>query len=429
MTQADLTGPGLSTSYLSLLESGLRQPSAKVVGQLAERLSVDAEFLATGRNSTLAQEVELDTRFAELALLNGDAREARDAFERLRAAVAADDPIRWRLEHGLSRAHERCGQLEEAIEGLEALREQAETDPAHRPWLEVVIDLSRCYRETGDLARAVEVAERAVERARSLGLSAQRDMPRLIATLAGASRERGDHAHAAQLLARLLDTLDGDATRRDRGSALWNAAVVAAERGLFADGILLAERAMAQFAEEEDVRAAGLLRTTFAWILIESPDGDPERALQLLDQAHEQLTAAGMQIEVAYTETELSRVSVQLGRSSDGVRWARSSLERLGDHDRLESIRARVALAGALLAGDEAAAAVEELTRAAEAMVDVSAGRQAAAVWRDLAQLYGALGDGDRAQVAYAKALDLLGVLGTAFSQVDSRTRSFDRRG
>lgn len=411
-TQAELTGPGVSPSYLSLLETGRRQPTQKVVRSLAERLGVDAHFLLTGEEASVREELDLEVRFAELALLSGDAREARGAFERLASAVAEGDDARWRVDHGLARAHERCGDLELAIEALEALRERAESDPARWPWLQVVIDLSRCYRETGDLARAVEVAERAVDRARSLGLQDDREMPRLIVTLAGASRERGDHAHAAQLLHRLLNALDNGASRQDRGSALWNAALVAAERGLFADGILLAERAIALFGEEDDVRSAGMLRTTLAWILLESPTGDREQAKELLTEAHRQLTEAGMQIELAYTETELARLSVWLGEPAEGVRWAQSSLARLGDHDRLESARARVALAEGLLACGEHAAAVEELTGAAESLESISAGRQASAVWRELAELFAVLPDPERAQAAYAKALDLLGVLG-----------------
>jgi transcriptional regulator with XRE-family HTH domain len=423
LTQAELTGPGVSTSYLSLLEAGRRQPTAKVVATLAERLGVDPKFLLTGEDSTLREERELEVRFAELALLSGDPAEARRAFERLVTSTPGEDPLRWRVDHGLARAQERCGDLEAAVEGLETLRARAAPDPARWPWLQVVIDLSRCYRETGDLTRAVEVAERAVDRARALGLHDERELPRLIVTLAGASRERGDHAHAAQLLHRLLDALDQGATRRDRGSALWNAAVVAAERGLFADGILLAERAMAQFAEEDDVRSSGMLRTTLAWILLEAPHGDHDKAADLLTEAHRQLTEAGMQIEVAYTETELARLAISQGRPSEGVDWARSSLARLGDQDRLESARARVALAHGLLASEEQAAAIEELTRAADSLESIEAGRQAAAVWRDLAELFALIPDTARAQQSYAKALDLLGVLGGPITRINPAVR------
>lgn len=409
-SQAELGAGSLSASYVSMLESGHRQATGKVAALLAERLGVDVAYLLTGQSRPYRQERDLELRFAELALHGGDPAQARATWERLRATGGPQDPDRWEIDRGLARAHERCGDLEQAVELLEDLRERAEQDPARRPWMEVVIDLSRCYREAGDLTRAVQVAEDAVERARALGLDAAGDFPRLVVTLAGASRERGDHTHASQLLHRLLGALGPDATRRDRGSALWNAAVVAAEKGQYAEGILLAERALAQFAEEEDVRAGGMLRTTLAWILLESPDGDPRQALALLHEAHRRLGEAGMQIEVAYTETELARASALLGDPEQGLRWARSSLARLGDGDRLEAARARLALAWALLVNGEQAAAVGEMTRAADSLALVVAGRQAAAVWRDLAELFDAVGDHAASTAAFGTALDLLGL-------------------
>lgn len=412
LSQGDLCAEGLSTSYVSLLESGRRQPSPKAVQALARRLGVDPEYLLTGQDRPVRQERELELRFAELALVNGDPAQARSTLERLLGASPPNDPLRWDMEYNLARACERCGDLEEAVELLEALRERAEADPARLPWLQVVIDLSRCYREAGDLTRAVQVAEQTVARARDLGLSESRDLPRLVVTLAAASMERGDHLHANQVLTRLLRGLGENATRKDRGSALWQAATVAGLRGHYADGILLAERALFQFAEEEDVRAEGLLRTTIAWMLLESDDGDPARALELLADAHRRLCDAGMQIETAYTETELARVHAQLGNPSDAVRWARSSLQRLGDHDRLESGRARLALARALLASDERTAAIHEMESAAATLELAGSGRQAAAAWRELGDLMTDVGDVPRSKESYARALDVVGLRG-----------------
>ncbi|MFF8279543.1 helix-turn-helix domain-containing protein, partial [Streptomyces lateritius] len=47
-TQSDLTGPGMSSAYLSRLESGARPPTQRAVAILAERLNVPtAAFEAT----------------------------------------------------------------------------------------------------------------------------------------------------------------------------------------------------------------------------------------------------------------------------------------------------------------------------------------------------------------------------------------------
>ncbi|MDP9101817.1 MAG: helix-turn-helix domain-containing protein [Actinomycetota bacterium] len=414
LSQAELGGDALSPSYVSLLESGRRQPTRKIAAALAARLGVDVEYLLTGTEQPAREQRELDLRFAELALRSGDAAAAQASYERLRASPGLDPGDLWRIDYGLARTHETLGQLEEALRLLEGLRERALTDPARWPWLVVVMDLSRCYREVGDLARAVDVAEEAVERTLSMGLANHVDFPRLVVTLAGASRERGDLTRAAQLLTQLLTSMSESTPRRDRGAALWNAALVAAERGHFADGILLAERALAQFADEEQTRAKASVRTLLAWILLEAPGGDIDRALTLLAESHAALLEAGMQIELAYTETELARVEVASGHPDEAITWARSALNRLGDSDRLESSRARLALARALLLRGETTAAVTESQAAAEALRGISASRQAAAVWRDLAEVEGAAGHVEAAQAAYRTALDVLGVFGQA---------------
>ena len=426
LSQGELAGQTLSTSYISLLEAGKRQATPKIAQQLAERLAVDVEYLLTGLAHPRLVERELEVRFAELALLSGDPAQARVTFERLRDdGVCTDD--QWRVDYGLARACEAGGDLEMAIELLEILRERAEQDPARWPWLVVTMDLSRCYREAGDLTRAVGVAERTVERARSLGLDGQIDFPRLVVTWAGASRERGDLAHASQLLRRLLLQMDEGTPRRDRGAALWNAALVASEQGHFTDGILLAERAIAQFTEEDEIRAQASLRTLLAWIHLEAPDGDVDAARALLGQAHQTLSEAGMQVELAYTETELARAEVALGNPDAAMAWARSSLERLGDANRLESVRARLALARALLSRGEDRPAVEEMRAAAAALSDATAGRQAAAVWRDLAELEAAAGHHENSQASFRMALDLLGVPGHQLERLAVRTSAETR--
>ena len=409
-TQTDLTNGELSGSYLSLIESGHREPNARIVAMLAARLDVDVEYLLTGVDKGEREQLMLQRQFAELALVNGDAQTALETLSALRAKLPDDPGERWLVEHLLATAHERCGDLEAAIELLDELRRRGVEDPRRWPWLHAVIDLSRCYREAGDLARAVSVAEEALAYAEKLGLRGSTHFPRLVVTLAAASRERGDQAHAELLLRTVLRDLEDGGTRRDRGSALWNAAVLCADRGDFSEGIALAERALAQFAEEDDVRAEGLLRTTIAWMLLDSSESDTERALILLNDAHSRLEAAGMQVELAYTETELARAHVALGDPAEAITWARSSLHRLGASDRIESARARLALARALAGSGESAAAVEELEAAAHGLEKVDSSRQAAAVWSDLADFYASLGDLARARQAYTRALSLLGM-------------------
>ncbi len=420
MSQAELAGEAMSVSYVSLLESGRRTPNDRVVAHLAEQLGVAPGVLLEGEHASTRSDLLLDLRFAELALASGDDDTAREGFEAVLGRVTPDDAEAvWRAERGLGRIAERVGDLAEAIRRLEELRERGEDDPARWPWLDVVIDLSRCYREAGDLARSVDVAERATAVVRRLGLVAGA-VPRLGVTLAGAYRERGDLARATFLLDRVLGGLDQDSPRRDRGSALWNAAIVAAERGLKVDASLLAERALALFAEEDDARSLALLRTLSAWILLDSDPPDATRARTLLRQAHTSLRTVGSDTDVAYAETELARAELQLGDAESARRWAVSSLERLGDESKLESARARTALAQTLNALGESAAAHEEMLRAVAELEAAAAGRQAASAWREIADVCVAAGDPAAAGEFYRRALDDVGVISSALRRWES---------
>ncbi|MEV7907953.1 helix-turn-helix domain-containing protein, partial [Streptomyces anulatus] len=66
MSQAQLAGPDLSDSYVSLIESGKRTPTPVVARLLAERLGCTTEFLLHGIEPRQRIDTELGLRHAEL---------------------------------------------------------------------------------------------------------------------------------------------------------------------------------------------------------------------------------------------------------------------------------------------------------------------------------------------------------------------------
>lgn len=135
---------------MSLLESGKRAPTAAVIERLAERLGCDHRLLAEGMPAAEAAQLELQLRYAELALHSGEARDAAEQF-RLLAGRGAPRPdgVRTVARWGRARALEAAGDMEAAIAAYESLREDAEPRPRDLPWLPCVIALCRCYREAG----------------------------------------------------------------------------------------------------------------------------------------------------------------------------------------------------------------------------------------------------------------------------------------
>ncbi len=133
MSQAELAGPELSASYVSLLETGRRVPSPKVVAQLAERLGVTPRSLQkedTGLPERTGDEVAGNRSMADPGRFDlvGLLLKARKTEEEGAPATAAgqltaildtygDDPHRdvlWEVRWSLARLHHRNGRADES---------------------------------------------------------------------------------------------------------------------------------------------------------------------------------------------------------------------------------------------------------------------------------------------------------------------------
>ena len=84
-------------------------------------------------------------------------------------------------------AFEAAGRVDDAILALEDLSDG--DGPAQ---VTAAIALSRCYRETGDLARAIDTGERALRRLEEYQLDGSDEAVQLAVTIAAAHFERGD---------------------------------------------------------------------------------------------------------------------------------------------------------------------------------------------------------------------------------------------
>src|SRR3954464_6160752 len=87
MSQTKLAGEELSASYVSLLESGKRQPSTEVTRMLAKRLGCTVESLVGESADGDRRIVELEIAYAQLAINHGEVESART-----RLIGLVDDP-------------------------------------------------------------------------------------------------------------------------------------------------------------------------------------------------------------------------------------------------------------------------------------------------------------------------------------------------
>jgi transcriptional regulator with XRE-family HTH domain len=421
LSQAQLAGHDLSDSYISLIESGKRTPTPAVLRLLAERLDCTPEYLSDGVEPEQRAHLEVRERHATLALLRGDPRAALAGFEEV--IERSDDPeLTARTRWGRACALEDLGRTEAAIGVLEALREQAEREPARSSWLPPVISLARCYHAAGDLGQAISLGERALKRLRGLGLTVGQECAEVGRVLLLAYVDRADPERAHELGRGLL--AGGDADDGSVAAAYQRASTKALSEGLVGDALYLADQALAAQALDVRLRARARLQMAGARALLRgaAPYGPgiseidaAQEALDLLRSCAPGLAGA----DAAECAIETARALVMLGEFQPAVDTAERALADLGADPpnetatqvpRLEVVRARLVLAQAWLAQGDRSATTAILTSATRELHRIRPGRPAAHAFRELGDLCEAVGDNAGATAAYRRALESTGL-------------------
>jgi transcriptional regulator with XRE-family HTH domain len=407
LSQRELGDGIASASYVSLIESGAREPSSRLLEALAQRLQTTSGFLRTGRSDGDHAALELQVRKVEAQLATG---EAHDALAQLRDMID-QAPAAQRLELIALRARalENVGSHREAIHDLEELASEcAAGGPSS---LTLAISLTRNYRELGELTYAIEIGERSLQDAERHELQGSPHFAHLVATVAAAYMERGDVTRAEWLLNKALSQLVSDDPAA-RGALLWNLALTAERRGDVALARELIGQAQLQFSGWSDERNRARLQVAVAGLALRSALPDLRQAEEQLRLARETLIACGSKTDLAYCASEQARWALLSGDPHGAISSAREALHQLSE-DALETGRALAVIAHAWSALGDDKAAHESLRLAAESLESAQAGRQAALLWRELADLTQELGNAELANRYLSHALDSAGV-GTA---------------
>ena len=305
---------------MSLLESGRRRPTDAALAVLAERLGCTVDYLVHGQDPADLDRVRLALSYAELALRNGEPGDALTQLDAVAGDLAAvSDSERWRHRRLRASTLESLGRLEQAIRELEELRAESGAAGRYGEQLQLTVDVVRCYKEVGDVAYALDVGEQTLASVRRLGLTGSDQHAELASTVLGLYFERGDLVRAESVATEVLEALGEGGSPRGRAAVHWNASLVAERRDDLPSALALAERALAVYAEGDDVRALARLRTAYAWLLLRSLPPRAAEARELLGAAREALLDVGSEIDVAYSETELARAELVLGRPAEAL--------------------------------------------------------------------------------------------------------------
>ena len=405
MTQSDVAGSAISVAYLSRMESGQRRPTAKVLGEIARRLGVSVDELLSETMPREIDEIRLTLDYAELSLESGEAHEAlshvNEALERLAASPA--DALIERARFLDARAHEAMGRTDDALDKLEGL--VADRGVSGLTRVRAGIALSRIYRESGDLGRAIETGERVLADLAESGLDSCDEAVQLTVTIAAAYFERGDSGHAVRICRAAIAKAEALGSPTARASAYWNASAMQARRGDIHNAAPLAERALALLSEGQDTRNLARLRTELGRLQLALDPPDVERARENLEKAAEELDwSSAAPVDRAWTQLGLARARFLAGDLA-GSRELSMQVHEISDgHAPLAGAEARALEGQTYAAEGDMTKAAETYRQAVHLLSAIGADRGAAQLWFDLAGLLDEVGQADAARDAYKRA-------------------------
>ncbi|WP_214416368.1 helix-turn-helix domain-containing protein [Sphaerisporangium fuscum] len=410
LSQAQLAHPELSDSYVSLIESGKRTPTAAVLELLAAKLECSLTYLINGVTAEQMQDLELGLGYAGMALDNGEVAEARRRYAELLddGSLAGLSNLRQQAEFGYALASEACGDLDEAISVLSRLQQSSETLTSERA-AAVAVALCRSYRVRGDLVAAVRVGEEAL-----LGPGRPTwtdELVELGATLLAAYVERGDLLRARQFSSELLAAAELLGTPRATVAACWNAAIIAEITGRGEEALSLAERALAVQSETGEPRNLARLRMAYALLLLRVRPAEAATCRDLMLRAEGELreSSAGT-VDLAHCAVDLAKAEIALGNPAKAVEYARRGKDMLDDRTPDLRAEAHLVLGNALLLSEDGTEAAIELVTVERMLENSPPSRKAAEGWLTAATALERLDEGESSIAAYHRALACAGL-------------------
>jgi len=422
LTQGEVARGIMSVAYLSRIEGGHRRPTAVALESLASRLDVSVELLLGQAEPREVDAIRLALDYAELSLESGQPDDAERHLQQAleHPATAHLDGMRERARLLHARALEATNREDDAVLELEALIEEERTDGLTR--IKAGIALSRIYRETGDLGRAIECGQRVMTQVEAAGLDVCDEAVQLAVTVAAAHFERGDTAHAVRLCRKAIARAESLGSSQARASAYWNASAMQARRGDVAAAVPLAERALALLGEGQDARNLARLRTEVGRLQLELDPPELDEARHNLEQAAAEMEwSSATPVDRAWTLLGLAKVSFMVGdlvASRDLIAQVQTTAD---GHAPLAEAEA-LTLEGRTLAADgDPDLAALSYQKAVHRLSAIGADQGAAQLWFDLADLLEGVGLSEAALDAYRRAAVSTGLRARAASATPAR--------
>jgi len=391
LSQRDLSFPGCTPAYISRIERGERVPSLQILREMARRVGVSESFLAHGAEGNGG---ELSPVVAARAALGvGEVEEARGLIESAFARAGSD------RERALASAVEGEVALHDgdAAAAITALERAIELDPELERADPAVADaLGRAYARANDYEHAIAVFRRNYQTA------AERDdqlnRVRFGAQLANAYSDTASFDEADALLGDLVAVSGDLADPLMRARVYWSQSRMHALSNDGDSAAHYAELALDVLELSHHSYYAALAHLLLAHIELDRDN--PQRALELLDEAEPLVNASGRPYERANLQLERARAHAKLGHTDEAIALATATTPLLEQVSPLDAGRGYALMAKVYATAGNQAQAVELYEQAIKRLEAVPS-RYLVEAYSELAALYENDGHPDR-------ALDLL---------------------
>jgi tetratricopeptide (TPR) repeat protein len=411
LTQSELAGDRCSKEYVSQIERGKTRPTKETLEWLAERLGVDASFLAHGVSVDERGRIEATLARAEALSAAHRYPEAIDEFAAALAAVhgtrSVELEVRARAGDGWARM--QSGDVRAAIETLTAARALVEAPPfSDLDRAEILFRLGTCRIKLGSVATAIALFDEALELADASDLPSDTLRAEILQWRSRCHRRRRDFEAAREDVERALELAQSVGERATMANVYFQASLVAERMGHWVRSRSYAQQAKALYEELNDERNVGRLMLNLGGLHFLL--GSSQEALEHLKQSFALAIEVQSQADAAQALGSMATVHLQLEEYPQAEEHARKALELLeGREDFLDEVgQSRLVLGRSLMERDHLDEAEECFKAADDAFERLSSVSHRAGAWVALGDLAARRGDDRKAARLYRNAAEAL---------------------
>ena len=395
LSQRSLAFDGCSPAYISRIEAGERIPSLQILRDIGARLSVDADYLATGAGGPAG--VASGIVDAEIALRLGELELAEIGFAR--ALEDATDNNLVRALAGLGETASRRGLPHEAIGYFERAVDESGGDAARVP--AIAECLGRAYGLVGRTPEAIEIFRRCLREQRAAGDAIQ--LVRFACLLGYALTDNAEISEAEAVVADALENAGEITDPYTRARLYWSQARLLGECGKTEESSRLAQMALEILRLTEDTYAIAHAHQFLAHVYLDADKVDAAQAE--LDAGRPLIEATATPIELAHFELEEARLLARRGDAEGARTVAMRVSSQLGEVMPQDAGRAYVVLGEIFELLGELERAIEIYELAIEKLEALPSSRHLLIAQRRLAAVLEKVDRPDLALSALKKAL------------------------